>query len=29
MEGECKSAVTNLPNNIKSIFKGPTEYQQI
>lgn len=27
-EPECKSAVTHLPSNIKSIFKGPqNEYQ--
>jgi hypothetical protein len=29
MEPDCKSAITNLPSNVKSIFKGPTEYQQI
>lgn len=28
-EPDCKSALTNLPNNLKSIFKGPNEYQQI
>ena len=29
-EPECKSAVTNLPSNIKSIFKAPqNEYQSV
>jgi hypothetical protein len=28
-ESDCKSAITNLPNNLKSIFKGPSEYQSI
>jgi hypothetical protein len=26
MEPDCKSAITNLFANFKSIFKGPTQY---
>lgn len=29
MEPDCKSALTNLSTNVKSIFKGPTQYEQI
>lgn len=28
-EPECKSAITNLPSNLKSIVKGPSDYQSI
>ena len=28
-EPECKGAVTNLPQNVKGIFKAPTDYQTL
>jgi hypothetical protein len=28
-ETDCKSALTNISGNIKSIFKGPGQYEQI
>ncbi len=28
-EPECKSALSNLPANVKSIFSGPSAYQHI
>lgn len=28
-EPECKSAITDIGSNIKSIFKGPSEYTAV